>query len=193
MWCFVILSLALALALALYAVQRLRYQRHHTLVYHHPAEMISGGTRLGALLCLMLLVAPTPTLALQRSYSHCKVLNVELDYRLYWNAPVEGEKVMAMAMAAHAQGWLGVGLASSAKMGSLMDSAGLGSDIAIGWRGGECPEGCVRDYWSTEHEVPALDRTQNVTLVASAFDADQRLTIEFDRYVVKQQQQQHSL
>lgn len=84
-------------------------------------------------------------------------------------------------MEAEAQGWIAFGVSTSSTPGSLMDSAGSGSDMAIGYIGGDCADrGCVFDYWSTEHEMPEKDATQNVSLVHAA-RTDRTIAIEFDR------------
>lgn len=86
-------------------------------------------------------------------------------------------------MQAPSQGYVALGFSSSVNPGSLMDSAGSGSDMAIGYMGGDCAEkGCVFDYWSTEHEMPRKDSTQNVTLV-HAERSGTLLAIEFNRCV----------
>ena len=91
--------------------------------------------------------------------------------------------LLQAAMQAPSQGYLAFGVSQSSKTGSLMDSGGRGSDMAIGYLGGDCSlEGCIFDYWSTEHDLPVKDATQNVTSLVHAHRDGGALTIEFDRY-----------
>jgi hypothetical protein len=114
--------------------------------------------------------------ALIGTYSNCKLLNDEIQYKLHWSI---NDGYLEAAIEANVVGWIGFGFSSN----GYMDSGGEvpGSDIVMGYKdlnSTECAEGCVTDYHTLQYAMPIKDDVQNVEKVAVTLTTG-HLAIEF--------------
>lgn len=156
-WAPVVIVIAVALAVGIAVIVVGFIKRHK------PEDNLTMA------LCIMLVFSPQSAHSLSRSYSNCKILLPDIDYRLYWTS---SGNTLQLAMEARTQGWLAFGVSLSQTPGSLMDSGGVqpyGSDIAMGYVGSDCPTGCAFDYWTTLHEMPNKVRVGEIALKNNFF------------------------
>jgi len=96
---------------------------------------------------------------------------------MYWTVN-KTEGMLSIALQADVDGWVAFGISPDGRMNGAATAPG--SDIAVGFIGGTCPEGCINDYYTTVFDQPKLDKVQN-TVFLSASKVDKTLTIEWKR------------
>jgi len=121
------------------------------------------------------------------SYSNCKLLNDDVQYKLFWTVENQNSggliprpQIINFAIQAETKGWIAMGFSLNGQMSS--GGQAPGSDIFVGYQGAGCPTGCINDYSTVVYDLPKLDPEQDLEFVSSDLTGGV-LTIEFRRYL----------
>lgn len=135
--------------------------------------------------------AATFSLWNQTDFDNCVKLQASVyDYRMYWS--IVGDNI-EIGLAAKVNGWMGVGISTDGSM----DSSGNGSDVWVGWIGGDIgacagPGGCVLDYRATALQQPIRDATSHL-LNRSFGSIDGYKWVKFQRLLVTNDSQDRDI